>query len=83
MKVNGLINNPKWKRFSCTCKGKELSLCSICKYEIAEKSIPSKDFKVNNDIMDKNGKVTKKQTRIVKEVTLVNGSHDDVIGFLY
>jgi len=82
MKVNGLVDNPKWKLLVCTCQGK-LDLCLHCKYTKALESVPKENFKVNDDVLDKNGKVTKKQTRIVKEITIVKGSHDDVIGFLY
>ena len=46
--------------------------------------MPQKDFKTNEDIIDKNGKVTKKQTRIVKEITLYRGStYEDVIGWSF
>jgi len=81
MKVNGLIDNPKWKSvLVCTCEGK-IDLCLHCKYSKALESVPSENFKVNDDIRDKNGKVTKKQTKIIKEITIVKGSHDDVIGW--
>jgi len=81
MKVNNLINNPKWKKvLVCTCKGK-INECLHCKYSKAEKSVPKENFKVNDDLFDKNGKVSKKQTRTVKEISLIIGSHDDVIGW--
>jgi len=84
MKVNNLIKGiPKWKKvLVCTCEGK-IDLCNHCKYTKAEQSIPSKDFKVSNDVMDKNGKVTKKQTRIVKQITILYGSRQDVQGWIF
>jgi len=83
MKVNGLIDNPKWKSvLVCTCKGK-IDLCNFCRFFKAEKSIPSKDFKIQEHTFDKNGKITKTTTRTVKEIRLVIGSHDDVIGWNY
>lgn len=83
MKVNGLIDNPKWKKvLVCTCEGK-INLCDHCKFSKALESVPSENFKVNGDEYDKKGKVTKKQTRIVKEITIVKGSHDDVIGWTF
>jgi len=83
MKVNGLVKNPKWKKvLVCTCEGK-LDLCLHCKFSNALESVPSENFRVNDDIRDKNGKVTKKQTKIVKEITIVKGSHDDVIGWKF
>jgi len=82
MKVNNLVKDPKWKKIiSCTCHGKELDLCLHCRYSRAEQSIPTENFKVNDDIRDKNGKVTKKQTRTINEITLKIGSRDDVIGW--
>jgi len=81
LKVNGLIENPKWKNFGCTCQKIELSLCTHCRYEIAEKSIPSKDFKIQEHTFDKNGKITKTTTRTIKEISLVIGSHDDVVAW--
>ena len=88
MKVNNLIKNPKWKNvLVCTCKGK-IDLCLHCKYSKAEESIPSKDFSVNVNVIkesvDKKGKVTTTtttKTKIIKEVTLKIGSHQDVIGW--
>ena len=48
------------------------------------KSVPQDNFKVNDDRYDKNGKIIKKQTRTVKEVTLVRGDkYDDVIGWTF
>lgn len=35
--------------------------------------MPRKDFTVNDDVIDKNGKVTKKQTKVIKEITIVRG----------
>ena len=58
--------------------------CLHCKFDQAWKSVPKKDFKTNADLYDKAGKVTKKQTRTVKEVTLVRGSkYEDIIGWQY
>ena len=47
------------------------------------KSVPQKDFTVNNDIIDKTGKVTKKQTKVIKEITLVRGSFEDVLAWTW
>lgn len=81
MKVNGLIDNPKWKKILvCTCEGK-IDLCNFCKYTKAEKSIPSKDFKIQQSIFDKNGKIIKTVSKTIKEVTIVRGSHEDVIAW--
>jgi hypothetical protein len=88
LKVNNLPSNPHWKKvLSCTCHGKELELCQHCKYSACEKSIPSNDFKVKEikkSIDKKTGKIAMVETsRTVKEITIVKGKHDDVIGWFF
>ena len=87
MKINGLIKKPRWYDIKCCC-GIEvmdkhpIKECLHCKFEQCEKSLPRKDFKVNDDIIDKNEKVIKKQTRTVKEITIVRGDkYQDIIGW--
>ena len=89
MKINGLIKKARWEHIPCCC-GKEvmdsfpIKECLHCKFDQAWKSVPQKDFEVNADLYDKNGKVTKKQTRIVKEITLYRGDkYQDVIGWSF
>ena len=88
MKINNSLTKAKWESLICQC-GKEImdsfpiKECLHCKFEQCWKSVPQKDFKVNDDIIDKNGKVTKKQTRTVKEITLVRGKFEDVIGWTF
>jgi hypothetical protein len=90
MKINGLKKKALWENIKCCCiKGDiehtyPLSECKHCKFTECWQSVPKKDFTVNDDIIDiKTGKVTKKQTRIVKEITLVRGSFEDVIGWTF
>jgi hypothetical protein len=90
MKINGLIKKARWENIDCCC-GKEImdsypiKECLHCKFDQCWKSVPQKDFTVNDDIIDiKTGKVTKKQTRTVKEITLVRGDkYQDVIGWTF
>ena len=89
MKINGLKKKALWENINCCCiKGDiehtyPLSECKHCKFTECWQSVPKKDFKVNDDIIDKNGKITKKQTKIIKEITLVRGSFEDVIGWTF
>jgi hypothetical protein len=89
LKINGLKKKALWENIKCCCiKGDiehtyPLSECKHCKFMESWQSVPQKDFTVNDDIIDKNGKVTKKQTRTVKEITLVRGSFEDVIGWKF
>ena len=89
MKVNNSIKKARWEFISCSC-GKDvmdsfpIKECLHCKFDQCWKSVPKKDFTVNNDIIDKNGKVTKKQTKTVKEITLVRGDkYQDIIGWTF
>ena len=88
MKINGLIKKARWENIPCYC-GTEvmdsypIKECLHCKFDQCWKSVPQKDFTVNDDIIDKNGKVTKKQTKTVKEITLVRGSFEDVVGWTW
>jgi len=87
MNIIGLIKEPRWKKIiSCTCHGKELDLCLHCKYSEREKSIPKNDFKIKEikKSIDDKGKTTiTEKLRTVKEITIVRGRHQDVIGWTY
>tara|TARA_R110000803_G_C11898071_1_gene311753 strand:+ start:354 stop:623 length:270 start_codon:yes stop_codon:yes gene_type:complete len=87
MKINNSLDLARWESLDCNC-GNEImdsfpiKECLRCKFDQAWQSVPQKDFKTNNDIKDKTGKVTKKQTRIVKEITLFRGEkYQDIIGW--
>ena len=89
MKINGLIKKARWEHIDCCCGSEVIDSfpikeCLHCKFDQCWKSVPQKDFTVNNDIVDKTGKVTKKQTRTVKEITLIRGDkYEDVIGWTF
>ena len=91
MKLIGSIKKPRWYDIPCCCikgnieKSHPIEDCKHCKFQQAEESLPKKDFKISDNIIDiKTGKIIKKQTRIVKEVTIVRGSvYQDVIGWSY
>ena len=88
MKINGLIKKALWENIPCCCiKGDithsyPLTKCDSCKFTEAWNSVPQKDFTVNDD-KHKDGKLIKKQSKTVKEITLVRGSFEDVIGWNY
>tara|TARA_R110000744_G_C19164811_1_gene540916 strand:- start:359 stop:628 length:270 start_codon:yes stop_codon:yes gene_type:complete len=87
MKINGLKKKALYENIKCICtkgditKSYPLSKCDSCKFREAWLSVPQKDFTVNDDIRDKYGKITKKQTRTVKEITLVRDSVESVVGW--
>ena len=89
MKINGLKKKALWEDIPCCCvKGDiehsfPVGECRHCKFMQCWNSVPQKDFKVNYDIVDKKGKVVKKETRTIKEITLVRGSLEDVVGWTW
>jgi hypothetical protein len=89
MKINGLKKRALWENIKCKCHASDISLtyplidCKHCKFMECWLSVPKKDFEINDNVIDKNGKVTKKQTRTVKEITLIRGSVEDIIGWTF
>lgn len=89
MKINNSLKVARWEKIKCTCNHDDIEKCYPihncihCKCEEAWLSVPKKDFKHNDNQHDKDGKVIKKRTKIVKEITLVRG-HDleDVVGWI-
>ena len=89
MKIHNSLDYARWESIPCCC-GKEImdsfpiKDCLHCKFDQCWKSVPQKDFTINDDIIDENGKVTKKQTKTVKEITLVRGDkYQDIIGWTF
>jgi hypothetical protein len=88
LKINNSLDVAKWEKLTCKCNHDDveqcypISKCEHCRCQECWDSVPQKDFTVNDDITDEEGKVTKKQTKTIKEITLVRG-HDleDVIGW--
>jgi len=87
MKVIGLIKNPKWKKF---LKHDELDInCNHCKFQEAEDSIPfqeAEDSIPKENFVYKKIKDNKSKSIIsvtVKEISIVTGSQDEVIGWNY
>tara|TARA_B110000285_G_C14785699_1_gene450663 strand:- start:393 stop:686 length:294 start_codon:yes stop_codon:yes gene_type:complete len=92
--INGIMNDEeiRWKKIKCCCSHIEgdvehqfpIGECKHCKCQYQEDSMPRESFNVNNDEIDKDGNVTKKQTREVKEINIVRGEkYQDIIGWSY
>jgi len=67
----------RWEMLTCTCDSDPL--CNRCDFEAAENSIPTNEFKVK-DLLD-DGKVGPERT--VTKITVLRGSMDDVIGWVF
>jgi len=90
LKINNVLAHPRWYDIPCKCNHDSveteypISSCLHCQFKECEDSLPSENFKVSNDVMDKNGNLTKKQTRIVKEITIIRGNkYQDIIGWIF
>jgi len=68
------LDNPRWKEF-IKCDPNDID-CLYCKYQKAEDSIPKQSFTImeqdENDVL---------KSRVVKEIKIKYGSHDDVEGW--
>ena len=89
----------RWKKIKCCCSKVEgdvehqfpIGDCKHCKFQCCEDSMieflnknKGQSFKVNNDKIDKDGKIIKKQTREVTEINIVRGEkYQDIIGWSF
>jgi hypothetical protein len=88
MKVNGLINNPRWKGIPCKCNHDSVETefpianCLHCKFQACEDSLPKENFKIKEDEIKNDKPTGKKISRTVKEITIVRGDkYQDIIGW--
>tara|TARA_R110000796_G_scaffold220197_1_gene336325 strand:+ start:610 stop:879 length:270 start_codon:yes stop_codon:yes gene_type:complete len=89
LKINNSLDHARWESIPCGC-GKDvmdsfpIKDCLHCKFDQAWQSVPQKNFETNDDLLDEDGTIIAKRTRVVKEVTLVRGSkYEDVIGWTF
>jgi hypothetical protein len=90
MKINGLINNPRWKEIKCKCDHSSIetefpiTTCLHCQFQECEDSLPQEDFKALQIISDSKGNLTGTKTKTVKEITIVRGSrYEDIMGWTF
>ena len=80
MKINGLIEKPRWYDIPCIC-GKNtvnkfpIKDCLNCKFQLQEDSMPKENF-ICKDVKGKDRKIS--------EITIVRGSKfQDIIGWTF
>ena len=93
--INGLMNDEeiRWKKIKCCCSKVEgdvehqhpIGDCKHCKFQQCEDSMPRESFKVNRNVIDKDGNDTgKKILTEIKEINIVRGQvYHDIIGWSY
>ncbi len=93
LKINGLIDNPRWKKIACLCSQNPnlvqeiypIKNCLHCKFQECEDSIPKKCWDMNEAQRDKDGQLTGAfKIRRITEITLVRGQrYDDILGWTF
>lgn len=94
MKVNGKIDNPRWKGIPCKCNHNSIQTeypiaqCLHCEMQAKEDSLPKQDFTVNEIKISKNDKgeeIITTKSRTIKEVTIVRGQsgYEEIIGWTW
>ena len=90
LKINGLKTHCRWEDIPCCCGSEVMDKhpikdCKHCKFDQCKKSMPTKCFKINVDVLDKNNKPTGK--KIIKEITEIDLKYgevyEDLIGWSY
>jgi len=88
MKINGLIDHPRWYDIPCKCNHDSVETeypianCLHCKFQEAEDSLPKEDYTIQAPILDEEGNQTGTKEQLVNEVTIVRGAkYQDIIGW--
>lgn len=93
MKINGLMNHPRWYDIKCRCSDVEgdvenqhpISPCLHCKFQEQEDSMPREDFVVEESDMSEEGvAMSTTHEKTVNEITIVRGKKfQEIIGWYY
>ena len=90
LKINGLIENPRWYDIKCKCDHSSVETefpiadCLHCQFQQQEDSIPLEDFIVKENDYDDDDKVIGQHDKTINEITIVRGEkYQDVIGWTF
>jgi hypothetical protein len=93
MKINGLIDKPRWYGVKCCCSTVEgdvehqhpIGECRHCKFQQCEDSMPREDFIIQESDVDEEGKETgTTHDKVISEITIVRGDkYQDIIGWSF
>ena len=88
--INNKNNDPLWKKIPCKCHISNIELkyplidCVSCHCKRADDSIPTNTFKVNQRMLDKDGKFKENKIVEIKEIFLTNcDKYGSCIGWSY
>ena len=82
MKINGLIDHPRWYDVACCCSKIEgdvehqhpICECRHCEFQQCEDSLPREDFTIKELDVDENGKPV-----VDEDGNPTNATHDKII----
>jgi len=91
MKINGLIDKPRWYNIPCKCNHDSIETeypiaeCLHCKFQKCEDSMPRNDFVIKErDIDDEGNDLGTTHDKTISEITIVRGDkYEDVIGWTF
>ena len=91
MKINGLIDNPRWYDIDCKCNHDSVETeypiaeCLHCKFQECEDSLPLDDFTIKENDVDENGNILEtKHDKIINEITIHRGDkYQEIIGWSF
>jgi hypothetical protein len=91
MKINGLIDKPRWYDIPCKCNHDSVETeypiaeCLHCKFQECEDSLPRDDFIIKENDIDENGNILEtKHDKTVKEITIYRGDkYQEIIGWKF
>ena len=90
MKINGLIEHPRWYDIKCKCDHSNVETefpianCLHCQFQAQEDSMPREDFVVKEQDKDENGIVIGNHDKTVNEITIHRGDkYQEIIGWSF
>jgi len=91
MKINGIIEHPRWYNIKCKCDHSSVETefpiaeCLHCKFQAQEDSMPREDFTVKElDIDDEGNILETTHEKTINEITIVRGDkYQEIIGWSF
>jgi|TARA_R110002072_G_scaffold23192_1_gene80499 hypothetical protein len=91
MKINGLIDHPRWYDIKCKCDHSSVETefpikdCLHCKFQKQEDSMPREDFTVKENDIDDNGEpLESTHDKTVTEIIIDRGDkYQDIRGWKF
>lgn len=89
LKINGLIDSPTWKKIPCSCGTEVIDKypinrnCNHCRCKEAEFSMPRECFKKKCYTLDKHGKISKTELKLIEEIKIVRSTDgfESIVGW--